>query len=93
MCAKQDASRGSSLLTATSSLLRLLPAPPQIATLETGVLNIKSVLTRNTDPGLIAMTGVINLLVRLLAALNCLRLLPVGEDLAGCTHCCSAALS
>ena len=37
---------------------------PQIATLETGVLNIKSVLTRNTDPGLIAMTGVINLLVR-----------------------------
>lgn len=36
---------------------------PQITTLETGVLNIKSVLTRNTDPGLIAMTGVINLLV------------------------------
>ncbi|KAI3438037.1 hypothetical protein D9Q98_000480 [Chlorella vulgaris] len=34
----------------------------KIATLETGVLNIKSVLTRNTDPGLIAMTGVINLL-------------------------------
>lgn len=27
------------------------------------MLNIKSVLTRNTDPGLIAMTGVINLLV------------------------------
>ena len=39
------------------------PSPPQIATLETGVINIKSVLTRNTDPGLIAMTGVINLLV------------------------------
>lgn len=27
------------------------------------MLNIKSVLTRNTDPGLVAMTGVINLLV------------------------------
>ncbi|KAL4452129.1 hypothetical protein ABPG75_007791 [Micractinium tetrahymenae] len=40
--------------------LRLAEA--KIATLETGVLNIKSVLTRNTDPGLIAMTGVINLL-------------------------------
>ncbi|PRW57535.1 hypothetical protein C2E21_4115 [Chlorella sorokiniana] len=40
--------------------LRMLQA--KIATLETGVLNIKSVLTRNTDPGLIAMTGVINLL-------------------------------
>ncbi|KAL4437472.1 hypothetical protein ABPG77_003453 [Micractinium sp. CCAP 211/92] len=40
--------------------LRLAEA--KITTLETGVLNIKSVLTRNTDPGLIAMTGVINLL-------------------------------
>jgi hypothetical protein len=47
----------------------------QIGALETGVLNIKSVLTRNTDPGLIAMTGVINLLVGAAAALGLQRLL------------------
>jgi hypothetical protein len=51
------------------------------------VLNIKSVLTRNTDPGLIAMTGVINLLVRGGGeAARRTLLLPAGTCLAAATH-------
>eukprot|EP00887_Chlorella_sp_A99_P007676 scaffold20.g7676.t1 len=39
--------------------LRLAQA--KVATLESGVLNIRAVLTKNSDPGLIAITGVLNL--------------------------------
>lgn len=67
------------------------PVPPQIATLETGVLNIKSVLTRNTDPGLIAMTGVINLLVRRPACLLWAVIQPAG-CMPGSPDCASGLL-
>lgn len=43
----------------------LRAAEGKIAMLESGVLNIKAVLTKSTDPGLVAMTGVMNLLNQL----------------------------
>jgi hypothetical protein len=52
------------LLMQENMILReeLRAAESKVAMLEGGVLNIKSVLTKSTDPGLIAMTGVMNLL-------------------------------